>query len=69
MYVRTMQFAQKIAKGGCENKISAVFIDVSRKSNPNLSDLANLMNAHYINLPRANARDLSESLKMSLEKA
>ena len=64
-----MDDAQKIAKVGGENKISAVFIDVGRKSNPNLSDLANLMNAQYITLPRANARDLSESLKMSLEKA
>jgi magnesium chelatase subunit D len=64
-----MDDAQKIAKVGCENKISAVFIDVGRKSNTNLSDLANLMNAQYINLPRANARDLSESLKISLEKA
>ena len=64
-----MDDAQKIAKVGCESKISAVFIDVGRKSNPNLSDLANLMNAQYINLPRANAADLSESLKTSLEKA
>ena len=64
-----MDDAQKIAKVGCENKISAVFIDVGRKSNRNLSDLANLMNAKYINLPRANATNLSESLKMSLEKA
>ena len=64
-----MDDAQKIAKLGCESKISAVFIDVGRKSNPNLSYLANLMNAQYINLPRANATDLSESLKMSLEKA
>ena len=64
-----MDDAQKIVQVGFENKISAVFIDVGRKSNPNLSDLANLMNAQYINLPRANARDLSESLKMSLEKA
>ena len=64
-----MDDAQKIAKVGCESKISAVFIDVGRKSNPNLSDLANLMNAQYINLPRANAADLSESLKISLEKA
>ena len=64
-----MDDAQNIAQVGFENKISAVFIDVGRKSNPNLSDLANLMNAQYINLPRANARDLSESLKMSLEKA
>ena len=64
-----MDDAQKIAKVGCESKIAAVFIDVGRKSNPNLSYLANLMNAQYINLPRANATDLSESLKMSLEKA
>ena len=64
-----MDDAQKIAKISCENKISAVFIDVGRKSNPNLSDLARLMNAQYINLPRANATDLSQSLKMSLEKA
>ena len=64
-----MDDARKIAKVGCKSKIPAVFIDVGRKSNPNLSDLANLMNAQYINLPRANATDLSESLKMSLEKA
>ena len=64
-----MDDAQKIVKIGFESKISAVFIDVGRKSNPNLSDLARLMNAQYINLPRANATDLSQSLKMSLEKA
>ena len=64
-----MDDAQKIASLARISKISTVFIDVSRQSNPNLLDLAHKMDAEYINLPRANAKDLSQSLKTSLEKA
>ena len=58
-----MDDAQKIASIARDSKISAVFIDVGRQSNPKLLDLAHKMDAEYINLPRANAKDLSQSLK------
>ena len=64
-----MDDAQKIASIARDSKISAVFIDVGRQSNPKLLDLAHKMDAEYINLPRANAKDLSQSLKTSLEQA
>ena len=66
---KAMEDAQKIASIARDRKISAVFIDVGRQSNPKLIDLAHKMAAEYINLPRANAKDLSQSLKTSLEKA
>ena len=66
---KAMDDAQKIANLAHDRKISAVFIDVGRQSNPKLLDLANKMDAEYINLPRANAKDLSQSLRTSLEKA
>ena len=64
-----MDDAQKIAKIAREAKISSIFIDVGRKSNPKLFDLAQTMDAQYVNLPRANAKDLSQSLTNSLDNA
>jgi magnesium chelatase subunit D len=64
-----MDDAQKVAKIARETKISTIFIDVGRKSNPKLFDLAQLMDAQYVNLPRANAKDLSQSLTNSLDNA
>ncbi|MBL6840331.1 MAG: VWA domain-containing protein [Rhodobacteraceae bacterium] len=64
-----MDDAQKVAKIARETKISSIFIDVGRKSNPKLFDLAQIMDAQYVNLPRANAKDLSQSLTNSLDKA
>ena len=64
-----MDDAQKIAKIAREAKISSIFIDVGRKSNPKLFDLAQIMDAQYVNLPRANAKDLSQSLTNSLDNA
>ena len=64
-----MDDAQKVAKIAREAKISSIFIDVGRKSNPKLFDLAQIMDAQYVNLPRANAKDLSQSLTNSLDNA
>jgi magnesium chelatase subunit D len=64
-----MDDAQKVAKIAGEAKISSIFIDVGRKSNPKLFDLAQIMDAQYVNLPRANAKDLSQSLTNSLDNA
>jgi len=64
-----MDDAQKVAKIAHEAKISSIFIDVGRKSNPKLFDLAQIMDAQYVNLPRANAKDLSQSLTNSLDNA
>lgn len=64
-----MDDAQKVAKIARETKISSIFIDVGRKSNPKLFDLAQIMDAQYVNLPRANAKDLSQSLTNSLDNA
>ena len=64
-----MEDAEKVAKIARETKISSIFIDVGRKSNPKLFDLAQIMDAQYVNLPRANAKDLSQSLTNSLDNA
>jgi len=64
-----MDDAEKVAKIARETKISSIFIDVGRKSNPKLFDLAQIMDAQYVNLPRANAKDLSQSLTNSLDNA
>ena len=64
-----MDDAQKIASIARDSKISAVFIDVGRQSNPKLLDLAHKKDAENIKQPRSNAKDLSQSLRTSLEKA
>jgi magnesium chelatase subunit D len=59
--------AKRVAKGFAARGVDTLILDTGRRPEASLKAVAQILNGHYVALPRANAQNVSKTVSTALE--
>ena len=59
--------AKHVAQGLAKRSVDTLILDTGRRPEPSLKEMAQFLNGHYIELPRADAQSVSKTVSTVLE--